>query len=114
MPSVNKKRTKLKKRTIIGLGNFHSGIPNLSSHKPLQDRELDFSDSREATDEQLRRARRVGRPAASDAKEGIAIQISPRVLDKLRRLAAKELKPTKLTSTKFLNATPTKKLLNFQ
>jgi predicted DNA binding CopG/RHH family protein len=93
MRIANKGRTKPKKRKIIGLGKFRSSIPNLSSNKPLPDRDLDFSDIPEATDEQLRRARRVGRPVTGNAKHLIAIRIAPRVLDKLRRLAAKESKP---------------------
>jgi predicted DNA binding CopG/RHH family protein len=63
------------------------------SVKYIPDNQLDLSDIPEATDEQLRRARRVGRPVTGNAKHLIAIRIAPRVLDKLRRLAAKESKP---------------------
>jgi len=59
----------------------------------IPDSQLDLSDIPEATDEQLRRARRVGRPVTGNAKHLIAIRVAPRVLDKLRRLAAKESKP---------------------
>jgi predicted DNA binding CopG/RHH family protein len=52
-----------------------------------------LTDIPEATDEQLRRARRVGRPTTGNAKLLIAIRISPNVLWKLRRLAAKQSKP---------------------
>jgi predicted DNA binding CopG/RHH family protein len=52
-----------------------------------------LTDIPEATDEQLRRARRVGRPTTGNAKHLIAIRISPNVLWKLRRLAAKQSKP---------------------
>jgi uncharacterized protein (DUF4415 family) len=51
------------------------------------------SDIPEASDEQLRRARRVGRPATGNAKQLIAIRIAPRLLAQLRRLAAKQSKP---------------------
>ena len=61
--------------------------------KYIPDSQLDLSDIPEATDEQLRRARRVGRPVTGRAKHLIAIRIAPPVLDKLRRLAAKESKP---------------------
>jgi uncharacterized protein (DUF4415 family) len=61
--------------------------------KYIPDNQLDLSDIPEATDEQLRRARRVGRPVTGNAKHLIAIRIAPQVLDKLRRLAAKESKP---------------------
>jgi uncharacterized protein (DUF4415 family) len=54
---------------------------------------LNLSDIPEATDEQLRRARRVGRPVTGNAKQLIAIRIAPRLLAQLRRLAAKQSKP---------------------
>ena len=59
----------------------------------LPDTKLDLSDIPESTDAQLRRARRVGRPVTGNAKRLIAIRIAPRVLAKLRRLAAKQSKP---------------------
>jgi uncharacterized protein (DUF4415 family) len=61
--------------------------------KHIPDSQLDLSDIPEATDEQLRRARRVGRPVTGNPKHLIAIRIAPRVLAKLRRLAAKQSKP---------------------
>lgn len=59
----------------------------------MPDREIDFSDIPEATDEELKRARRVGRPATGNAKQLIAIRIDPRLLAALRKLAAKQDKP---------------------
>src|SRR5260370_41978261 len=59
----------------------------------IRDTRLDLSDIPEATDEQLRRARRVGRPVTGNAKQLIAIRIAPRLLAQLRRLAAKQSKP---------------------
>jgi uncharacterized protein (DUF4415 family) len=66
--------------------------------KHIPDSEIDFSDIPESTSEELRRARRdrarrVGRPVTGYAKQLIAIRISPRLLARLRRLAAKESKP---------------------
>jgi uncharacterized protein (DUF4415 family) len=46
-----------------------------------------------STDEELSRARRVGRPKASHAKMLIAIRIDPRLLGQLRCLAKKLDKP---------------------
>ncbi len=63
------------------------------SAKHISDREIDFSDIPESTDEELRRARRVGRPRTGHAKQLIAIRIDPRLLAQLRRLAAKQAKP---------------------
>jgi predicted DNA binding CopG/RHH family protein len=63
------------------------------SVKHITDSQLDLRDIPEATDEQLRRARRVGRPVTGNAKHLIAIRIAPRVLAQLRRLAAKQSKP---------------------
>jgi uncharacterized protein (DUF4415 family) len=59
----------------------------------MPDSMLDLTDIPEATDAQLRRARRLGRPCTGNAKQLIAIRISPKVLARLRRLAAKQHKP---------------------
>ena len=59
----------------------------------MPDPQIDFSDIPESTDEELRRARRVGRPASGMAKQLIAIRLSPRLLDQLRKMAAKQGKP---------------------
>ena len=63
------------------------------SATPTQDERIDFSDIPESTDEELKRARRVGRPKTGNVKQLIAIRISPRLLAQLRRLAAKRDKP---------------------
>ena len=59
----------------------------------MPDRQLDFSDIPESTDEELRRARRVGRPRTGRAKQLIAIRLDPKLLAKLRRMARKQGKP---------------------
>lgn len=61
--------------------------------KPMPDSQIDFSDIPEATDAQLKRMRRVGRPASGMAKQLIAIRLSPRLLSQLRKMAAKQRKP---------------------
>ncbi|NGZ95254.1 MAG: hypothetical protein CV089_03815 [Nitrospira sp. WS110] len=61
--------------------------------KPIPDSEIDFSDIPESTPEELRRARRVGRPSSGMAKQLIAIRLSPKLLSRLRKLAAKRKKP---------------------
>jgi len=63
------------------------------SAKHTPDSRIDFSDIAESTDEELRRARRLGRPKTGNAKQLIAIRIAPRLLAQLRRLAAKQSKP---------------------
>src|SRR2546427_3624165 len=67
----------------------------------MPDSMLDLTDIPEARDAQLRRARRVGRPSTGNAKQLIAIRISPKVLARLRRLAAKQQdrKSTRLNSS---------------
>ncbi len=67
--------------------------PLAKSARPTPDKQLDLTDIPEATDEQLRRARRVGRPVTGNAKQLIAIRIAPRLLAQLRRIAAKQSKP---------------------
>ena len=61
--------------------------------KHIPDSQIDFSDIPEATNEQLKRMRRVGRPSTGMAKQLIAIRLSPRLLATLRKLAAKQGKP---------------------
>src|ERR1700674_5892126 len=63
------------------------------SAKRMQGEPIDFSDIPQSTDEELKRARRVGRPKSENTKQLIAIRISPRLLAQLRRLAAKRDKP---------------------
>ena len=48
------------------------------SVKHILDSQIDFSDIPEATNEQLKRMRRVGRPSTGMAKQLIAIRLSPR------------------------------------
>ena len=59
----------------------------------MPDSAIDFSDIPESTHEELRKARRVGRPRNSDAKLLIAIRIRPSLLAKIRRAAKHEGKP---------------------
>jgi len=59
----------------------------------MPDSKIDFSDVPESTNEELRRARRVGRPTTGNAKQLIAIRIAPKLLAQLRRLASKQSKP---------------------
>ena len=59
----------------------------------MPDSQIDFSDIPESTDEELRRARRVGRPSTGMAKQLIAIRLSPRLLAQLRKMADKQGKP---------------------
>ena len=63
------------------------------SAKHIPDSQIDFSDIPESTDEELKRARRVGRPKTGDAKMLIAIRIDPRLLTLLRKLADEQDKP---------------------
>jgi len=59
----------------------------------MPDSQIDFSDLPESTEEELRRARRVGRPKTGRTKQLIAIRLDPGLLAKLRRLARKRGKP---------------------
>ncbi len=59
----------------------------------IPDARIDFSDIPESTGQELKRARRVGRPKTGEAKQLIAIRIHPRLLSQLRHLAAAQSKP---------------------
>jgi uncharacterized protein (DUF4415 family) len=63
------------------------------SAKHIPDSNIDYSDIPESTDEELKKARRVGRPAIGNPKQLIAIRIDPKLLSTLRRLASKQDKP---------------------
>ena len=69
------------------------GRPTVRSARPTPDRDIDYSDIPPSTDEELRRARRVGRPKSGMAKQLIAIRLSPRLLATLQKMAAKQGKP---------------------
>jgi len=69
------------------------GRQAVKNTKHMPDRRIDFSDIPESTDGELKRARRVGRPKSGQAKQLIAIRISPRLLAQLRRRAARLSKP---------------------
>jgi len=59
----------------------------------IPDSDIDFSDIPELTDEQLARARRVGRPKSDNPKKLIAIRLSPKLLADIRKMAARKRKP---------------------
>ncbi len=76
--------------------SFASSAParrRAKNAKPIPDSKLNLSDIPESTAVELRRARRVGRPATGNAKQLIAIRIAPNLLRQLRRMAAKQSKP---------------------
>ena len=76
----------------------------------MPDSRLDLSDIPEATDEQLHRVRRVGRPVTGNTKQLIAIRIAPRLLAQLRRLAAKQSKPYQTLIHELLERAANKKV----
>ena len=69
------------------------GKQAVRSGRHIPDSKIDFSDIPELSDEQLKRMRRIGRPATGVAKQLIAIRLSPRLLAMLRQMAAKRGKP---------------------
>ena len=79
------------KRRRSGSSARGKRVGGSARHTP--DSQIDFSDIPESTDEELRRARRVGRPTSGMAKQLIAIRLSPNLLDQLRKMAAKQGKP---------------------
>jgi len=73
-------------------GSSARGRQAAKSAKPIPDSQIDFSDIPESTDEELRRARRVGRPKTGRPQRQL-IGIDPVLLKRLRDLAAKREKP---------------------
>lgn len=74
-------------------GSLAHGKRAARNVRHIPDSQIDFSDIPELSDEQLKRMRRVGRPATGLAKQLIAIRLSPRLLATLRKMAAKQGKP---------------------
>ncbi len=69
------------------------GLRVKKNAKHISDSEIDFSDVPESTREELKSARRVGRPYTGNAKQLIALRLSPKLLNKLRKMAEKAGKP---------------------
>ena len=67
--------------------------PRAKNARHMPDSRIDFGDIPESSDEDLSRARRVGRPTTGRAKQLIAIRLDPRLLAELRHLAARQRKP---------------------
>ena len=59
----------------------------------MPDSEINFDDIPESTDEELARAKRVGRPSTGNAKQIIAIRLHPKLITSLRKMAQKQSKP---------------------
>ena len=74
-------------------GSSARGRRRGKNEKHMPESEIDFTDIPEVSDEELARARRVGRPSTGNAKQLIAVRISPELLMRLRKLAAKKRKP---------------------
>jgi len=69
------------------------GLQTAKNAKPTKDKNIDYSDIPQSSDEELKRARRVGRPSTGNAKQLIAIRISPSMLEQIRKAAQKKGKP---------------------
>ncbi len=59
----------------------------------MPDSRIDFSDIPESTDDELKSAKRVGRPATGNAKQLIAIRLHPKLLSSLRKMAGQRSLP---------------------
>jgi len=87
-----------------------NAAPAGKSGKRTSTEGINFSDIPESTTEELRRARRVGRPKTGKAKQLIALRISPQLLAQLRRLAAKQDKPYQTLIHELLEKSTRRKL----
>ena len=61
--------------------------------KHIPDSQIDFSDIPELTPQELKRAKRIGRPRLAYPKQLMAIRISPDLLYRIRKLAKKRRRP---------------------
>jgi uncharacterized protein (DUF4415 family) len=74
-------------------GSSARGTLRAKNAKTIPDSEIDFSDIPEFTDEELARARPVGRPRVVNPKKLMAIRMSPNLIFNLRKLAKRKRKP---------------------
>lgn len=74
-------------------GSSAQGKRPAKKGRPMPDRKIDFSDIPELSDQQLKSARRVGRPPTGRAKQLIALRVSPALLAKLKRMAKRNKMP---------------------
>lgn len=63
------------------------------SAKIIPDSKIDFSDIPEFSDKELKRAKPIGRPRLKNPKKLIAIRLSPKLIDDIKRLAKKKKTP---------------------
>ncbi len=56
----------------------------------MPDSKIDYSDIPESSDEELRRAKRVGRPKSDSPKQLIAIRLAPKLISRLKKLAKRQ------------------------
>lgn len=59
----------------------------------MPDNNIDFSDIPELSAQQLRQAKRVGRPPTGRAKQLIALRVSPLLLARIKRIAKRKRVP---------------------
>lgn len=74
-------------------GSSAHGKRHAKNVKHISDSEIDFSDIPELSDAELKSARKVGRPKSDNAKQLIAVRLSPSLLQNLKKLARKSKKP---------------------
>ncbi len=67
--------------------------PRIASAEHILNSDIDFSDIPDSSPEELKRAVRVGRPASGHAKKLVSVRLAPRLLNRIRELAAKRETP---------------------
>lgn len=75
------------------LGSSARGRRRAKNARHISDAAIDFSDIPQLSEKQLLTARRVGRPRTGNAKQLIAIRISPELLAQLKHIADVEGRP---------------------
>jgi len=68
-------------------GSSALGKRAVKNAKLMPDSKIDYSDIPESTDEELKKARRVGRPKSAETKQLIAIRLDPKLIKRLKKLA---------------------------
>ena len=88
--SMGTRKNEMKKKPSASSARAKRTAKNVRS---ISDDEIDYSDIPPLTDEQLKNARRLFDPSHGDAKQLVALRLSPKLIDRIRKMADLQKKP---------------------
>lgn len=91
-------------------GSSVPGARRVRNATRTRDLDIDFSDIPELTSDQLKKARRVGRPSSGNRKQLIAVRLAPELIAQLKKLASIQGKPYQTLMHELLETAVKKKV----